>query len=348
MEISLFRAFAELPADAQQLAVHYRDINPFVCDLWLKRFEEFLCQGDEEVIYIVAHNDNLTHAILPLILTRHHKLRFRKLHSMANFYTTVFEPLLSDDVNQAAAAEAIATCLASEFKAIPLCEIEPLRDPGFMDQIAASHARLSGQQVGRYVKHLNRYEPVDGDTYESYLARRPGKLRSTIKRKKKQLEKSTDGKITIYETAEDVAREYPKFRNVYAQSWKGEESYPDFIGVVLSDLAGAGKAKLGILSIENQPAAAQIWFRLGSTWGVFKLAYQPQYKQFSVGTLLTAAMIESFFVGEPVSAIDFFSGDDGYKKDWVGECREHFGLEFIHTDNIIGKILNTKRKLSRN
>ena len=344
MQVSLFESLADLPIDAQQLAVDYRERNPFVCDLWLRRFEEYLLQDDDKAVYVVAHRDGATHAVMPLIFTRHHKLRFKKLHSMANFYTTVFEPLLPVDSDQSAAADVIARCLLGDFGSVPLCEIEPVRESGFLELLAASHARLCGQDVGRYEKHINRYERVADDTFESYLSRRPGQLRSTLKRKRKQLEKSADGRVDIYESREDVARAYPNFRTVYDASWKGEESFPEFIGAVIADLADIGKAKLGILSVDGQPAAAQIWFRLAETWGVFKLAYQPQYQHYSVGTLLTAAMIENFFVSGRVTAIDFFSGDDAYKKDWVSESRQHIGLEFIQTGNLIGKALSAKRK----
>ncbi|MEM7466639.1 MAG: GNAT family N-acetyltransferase, partial [Pseudomonadota bacterium] len=293
MQISLFGSFAELPADAQNLAVNYRAKNPFVCDIWLQRYEEFILAEHDKAVYLVAHQDDVTQAMLPLVLTRHEKLRFKKLHSMANFYTTVFEPLLNETLDQSAAADALAFYLLNEFNSVPLCEIEPLREAAFLELLVANYTRLSGREVRRYEKHVNRFEVVADDTYESYLARRPGQLRSTLKRKRKQLERLTDGRVDIYESYEDVAREYPNFRTVYEHSWKGEERFPDFIGAVVADLARVGKSKLGILYIDGQPAAAQIWMRLAQTWGVFKLAYQPQYAQYSVGTLLTAAMIET-------------------------------------------------------
>ena len=346
MEVTRFESFAALPADAQQLAIRYRDVNPFVCDLWLKRFEEYLCGPEDELVYLVAGQGNRTHVVLPLVIVRHDKLPLRKLHSMANFYTTVFEPLLNADSNQLLAAQQLASYLYQTFKSVPLVEIEPLREAKFFALLAESFSNLSGQSARRYVKHLNRYERVEGDSYESYLARRPGKLRSTIKRKRKQLEKNTRSETGIFVSAKDIQREYPKFRQVYEESWKGQESYPEFIGAITADLADIGKAKLGILSVEGEPAAAQIWFRIGQAWGVFKLAYRPQFTQYSVGTLLTSAMIESFFDGEPITEIDFFSGDDAYKQDWVSECRDHCGLELIQPGNFFGRLLCIKRKFS--
>ena len=158
------------------------------------------------------------------------------------------------------------------------------------------------------------------------------------------LEKETDNSLSIFSTATEIAEQYPKFQLIYDESWKGEESYPEFICDVLQHLAAIGKAKLGILSVDGEPAAAQIWFKIGLAWGVFKLAYRPQFRRYSVGTLLTASMIECLFTESMPSEIDFLSGDDAYKRDWVGQKREHFGMELIGRSNIYGRALGLKRR----
>ena len=228
MEVTRFRSLSALPDDAQQLAINYREVNPFVCDLWLRRFEEHICDVKDELVYLVAGQEGHTQVLLPLMIVQHEKLPLKKLHSMANFYTTVFEPLLSADANQAHAAEALADYLLREFQSVPLIEIEPIRAANFLELMAKNYAHLSGQAVRRYVKHINRYECVDSDSFESYLARRPGKLRSTIKRKRKQLEKNTRSSIDIHVTAADIRREYPKFCQIYAHSWKGQRKFSRF------------------------------------------------------------------------------------------------------------------------
>jgi CelD/BcsL family acetyltransferase involved in cellulose biosynthesis len=110
-------------------------------------------------------------------------------------------------------------------------------------------------------------------------------------------------------------------------------------------LAGQGIVNLGVLTVDGMPAAAQVWVRIARTWAVFKLAYDPRFADYSVGTILTAHVIEGFFAAGAFDALDFLSGDDTYKRDWMAERRQHWGCEAISPRSPIGQLLRLKRRL---
>lgn len=347
MEIQTYDKFSALPESAQRLAEHYREVNPFVCDIWLRSFEQHLIGKDEEALYVVALNEDKCDLLLPLLACRTPTMRALKIRSMVNFYTTVFSPLFGNGAAREQTASSLADFFLKEFSDAVIFEFEPLRDDS-MPALIADHYGKKGKSIWRkYHKHINRFETVLGDDYDDYLKRRPSQLKNTIRRKNKLLSKETNSELRIYDTGKEVIQHYPAFRLVYEESWKEEESYPDFINEALQELADAGKAKLAILFVNGEPAAAQIWFKIGDGWGVFKLAYRPKYKRYSVGTLLTAGVIEDLLADRQTTEIDFFSGDDSYKQDWVGSQRDHIGIELINNRTVIGKALSIKRRLSR-
>ncbi len=346
MEIQTYDKFAALPSNAQKLAKNYRDINPFVCDIWLQKFEQHLVSSDERPLYAVGMVGDECAILIPLLLCRTPKMRAIKIRSMANFYPTVYSPLTKTGVPDEETATLFANYFLTTYPNAVIFEFEPLRDNGLPQLIAKQYSH-SGKSVWRkYHKHANRYEAVLGDNFEEYLKRRPSQLKNTIRRKNKLLHKETDSELTIHSTAQDIVQHYAAFRLIYQESWKEDESYPDFIGEVLQGLAEAGKAVLGILVVDGEPAAAQVWLKIGLGWGVFKLAYRPKYRRYSVGTLLTAGVIEHLLAHRDITEIDFFSGDDSYKTDWVQSEREHSGIEILNKRTFIGKLLGVKRRLS--
>lgn len=346
MDFTTHRSFSSLPEDAKNLAKSYREINPFVCDLWLQQFEAFLVADNEETIYVVAMQDGRCRLVLPLLLTHISRLRIAKVRSMTNFYSTIFSPLYPSQPQPSEIVEDTVEYLQTEFSKAALLEFEPLRDDCLVGMFSNHGENNAGWIPRSYHKHVNCYETVAGDNYNDYLQRRPSQLKNTIRRKRKLLDKEADSSLNIYSTVKEVADHFSEFCLVYEQSWKGEESHPEFINQILQDLAGIGKAKLAILSVNEEPAAAQIWLKIGSAWGVFKLAYTPQFKRYSVGTLLTAGLLEHLLAESNVSEIDFLSGDDAYKRDWVDSKREHVGVELVNSNTLIGKLLSFKRRLS--
>ena len=47
----------------------------------------------------------------------------------------------------------------------------------------------------------------------------------------------------------------------------------------------------------------------------------------SPGTTLTAALLERVIDGDGVDLVDFGTGDDAYKRDWMEEARPRYRLQ---------------------
>ena len=343
----------EFPHSAALLADTHIDRNPFVCGMWLREYERKLLKPNEAALYLVVFSEDVAQLIIPLIVETLAGFRIDKIRAMSNFYTNVYSVIASSEIEQD--ADQMGLCVAAavdhiarEYRKVPIIELSPLRGNDSVYTLITECLRQHGYKTRRYFVTANWYEPFESaPNYEEYLKQRPGQLRSTLKRKQRALERDTEFHIAITKNAHDVEVAVKDFQVVYEESWKAEESYPSFIASMVTELAIHGKAMLGVLYVDADPAAAQIWLKIGDNWGVFKLAYRPQYSQYSVGSILTARMIKECLSMAETRCIDFLSGDDKYKGDWVSQRSAHWGLEAINTATVWGRAVALKRRWKR-
>ncbi|MGE3569040.1 MAG: GNAT family N-acetyltransferase [Gammaproteobacteria bacterium] len=343
-------AFSALPVAARALLEANVTRNPFVCATWLQAFEAELLGPGETPLYLWAEAGGEVLAVLPLLASRRRPCGVLRLRAMGNFYTGLFDAaeqpgLGASPARRAAVAAALAAHLATRHGRVPLLEMQPLRDDDALPAWVAAALAARGYATRRYPAHGNWYEDVAGIDFATYMQRRPGQLRSTLERKRRRLLREHDVRLEVHDRADTVAAAFSAYETVYVASWKSAERSPAFIRRVMSALAAHGIVNLGVLTVDGMPAAAQLWVRIGRTWAVFKLAYDPRFADYSVGTILTAHVIEGFFAAGAFDALDFLSGDDAYKRDWMAERRQHWGSEAISPRSLIGQALRLKRRL---
>ncbi len=178
--------------------------------------------------------------------------------------------------------------------------------------------RAAGWLVAREVCDTNHVLPVAGRSFAEYLAERPGPLRTTLKRKAK--------KVEIQILTEIQSEAWHSYEDIYAQSWKPEESDPALLREFAEAESAAGRLRLGLALHEGDPVAAQFWTVENGTAWIHKLAHLESSKPLSAGTTLTAALFERVIDVDRVEWVDFGTGDNPYKRDWMEQVRPRFRL----------------------
>ena len=159
----------------------------------------------------------------------------------------------------------------------------------------------------------------------AYLDERPGQLRSTLKRKRARL--LADGaKIEIATGPHDVERALAAYEQVYARSWKQPEPVPQFMPALIRLCARRGWLRLGSVWLGEVPIAAQLWIVADGRAAIYKLAYDDAYKRYAAGTVLTAQLMQHVLDVDQVHEVDYLTGDDAYKQQWMTHRRERWGL----------------------
>ncbi len=238
--------------------------------------------------------------------------------ALANWYNFRFRPIVSAGADGAALLAEIAGDLTHRAHRVTLSGLPD--EDGSASLIEAAF-RQAGWLVSREVCDTNHVLDVNARSYDAYLAERPGKLRTTLKRK--------SGKVAVDVLNHFDAVVWDAYEAIYRESWKPEEGSPDFLRNFAQAEGAAGRLRLGIARVEGEAVAAQMWTVEGGTAFIHKLAHRESAKPFSPGSVLSAALFRHVIDVDRVAMVDFGTGDDPYKRDWMESIRPRYRLDMF-------------------
>ncbi|NIQ93944.1 MAG: GNAT family N-acetyltransferase, partial [Desulfuromonadales bacterium] len=157
--------------------------------------------------------------------------------------------------------------------------------------------RAAGWIVLREECDINHFLPVAGRNYADYLATRPGRLRTTLKRKAKKVE-------IVLKRCFDPA-DWAAYEEIYNHSWKPEEGDPALLRRFAEQESQAGHYLFGMALADGEPVAAQFWTVENGTAYIHKLAHLESATKLSPGTTLTARLLEEVIDTDEVDWVDF-------------------------------------------
>jgi hypothetical protein len=235
--------------------------------------------------------------------------RDRTAEALALWYTLAFRPVFAGDSDRVALLAAIARALrADNVVALSLAPV-PGSD-GTLELLRQGFA-AAGWWTRSREETVNWVADTRDQDFAGYWRARPGQLRSTTARKAKAAELD----IAIHRHFDSDA--WTAYEQVYAASWKPAEGSPPFLRALGRVEGAAGTLRLGVARHEGQPVAAQLWTIENGVATIHKLAYVDEARELSPGTLLSAAMFGAAIDGDHVELIDYGTGDDSYKADWM-------------------------------
>ena len=189
--------------------------------------------------------------------------------------------------------------------------------------------------------------PLNGQSYDEYMAERPTNLRNTIKRKQRKLEREHGYDIRLYKDT-DIDTALIDYQAIYKASWKANEFYSEFTPSLVKRFSRLGWLRLAILYSDNQPVAAQLWFVVYDKANIYRLVYDEKWKNYSPGSILTKYLMRYVIDTDKVSEIDFLTGNERYKQDWMSIRKERTGLRFVKQSDEksrFGTIIQSMKKL---
>jgi len=205
-------------------------------------------------------------------------------------------------------------------------ELRPMHADAALLPVLMTGLRSHGYLCDTFHVSTNWYLPCAGVRGADYLASRPSRLLNTLRRCRKRLLAEPGFRLDIVVGGDALDAALDAYARVYAQSWKEPEPFPDFIPQLCRLSAAQGWLRFGVLYLGGEAVAAQIWFVKDGTASIYKLAYDSRFARLGVGTVLTAALAEHVLDADKVSEIDFLTGDDAYKAEWMTHSRQLVGL----------------------
>ena len=303
-QVSYHRTVNEL-ADSR-----YWGTGPFASKAWFALLED----AGHQAVYAVAR-DEADSFCLPLAVSGN------SLVSLTNWYAFTWRPDMHG-VTSIALSTGLARALKNR-----ACRIEFMKVPdedGSAGLLEASF-RQAGWWVDRTVHDTNHHLVLAGRSYAEYHASLPGRVRTTLKRKA--------GKVAV-EIVHDFQPDiWDAYEQVYAQSWKAEEGDPAMLRSFAQAEGAAGRLRMGVARQGGVIVAAQFWTVERGTAYIHKLAHRDSARSLSPGTTLTAALMEQVIDRDRVSCVDFGTGDDAYKRDWMEDVRSRYRIECLDPRN---------------
>jgi CelD/BcsL family acetyltransferase involved in cellulose biosynthesis len=258
--------------------------------------------------------------------------------ALASWYTFAFGPVFTGDPTEETKFALLVATARRLAKRISTIELAPMHGED-AQRLTRAFDRA------RWVTHKREASAswtvaTDDLTFEEYWAARPGELRSTVKRKSAKYDISSQ----IYTTFDGNA--WAQYEAIYAASWKTAEGAPEFLRNMALTESAAGALRIGIATIEGEPVAAQLWTIENGRAIIHKLAYLESAREQSPGSVLTAAMFQHAIDQNRVSLIDFGTGDDPYKSDWMDTRQPLYRVQLFNPRHPTGLWHAAKASLS--
>ena len=320
MEFVCYRDWTALPAAADALFARAERDSLFFSRRWFENLAANALDADQRLMLACVMEGDRVLAILPLRAGRD-----GNWHALSSYYSSLFTLLIAD-----ADRPAILECMARGLAGLALrsLRLEPVaQDDAVLDGLRQAMER-HGFASHRAFSFVNWFHPLQGRSYEQYMAERPSRLRNTIARKRRSLRRDHDCGIRLY-IDDGLEQGLADYSTIYKASWKAGERFTGFVPALVNTMAGPGWLRLAILYIDGQPVAGQIWFVVHGKASIFRLAYDEAWKHYSPGSILTAWLMEHVIDVDRVGSVDFLTGNEPYKQDWMSRRRERWRLVFM-------------------
>jgi Acetyltransferase (GNAT) domain len=310
---------------------------------WFENFVQYALDPDDEIrIYCLEKEDAAATPVAALLTRRQRspatQSSLRTLSSLSNYYTTRFEPLIDPASDCKGTLGELVRAICEERPRWDAINLQPMdREAAFFSELVSAFEK-AGMVVQTYFCSGNWYYPVNGQSYKEYLETLRSSVRNIAKSKNRKIERSGRVRVEIVTSCDGLDSAISDYEKVYSSSWKVPEPYTLFVPGLMRRCAQAGWLRLGVAYVDNEPSATQFWVVHNGTASIYKIAYDRRFSELSVGTYLTMRMMEHAIDVDKVKEVDYLSGDDSYKRDWMSHRRELWGILALNPRTVRGAL----------
>lgn len=276
-----------------------------------------IAAGTKTRFYVLSRG-GLARCVLPITVGT------RRVSSLTTFYTSIYRPL----VEQGVQPDELAVVLRRVVSDTRACSMRfDAMDPSHPTYaLVLSALQQAGFRAFPFFDFGNWHLTVSGRSFEQYFSALSSQTQNTVKRREKRFMASGRGQLEIVTGGAGLEDAIQAWDRIYRTSWKVPEPYPEFMPGLIRLCARRGWLRLGLAYYDGEPIAAQVWIVSGGRAAIYKLAYSESHAQHSAGTLLTAHLMRHVLDVDKVTEVDYLIGDDAYKKDWMRQRRERWGV----------------------
>jgi CelD/BcsL family acetyltransferase involved in cellulose biosynthesis len=204
-------------------------------------------------------------------------------------------------------------------------------------------AASKGFPVGAWESQRSPYLQLP-DSEEELQGRVSSQLRSTARRRQRQMEKRGDLRFEFF-SGGNLGAHLEDFFAVERSGWKGRDGtacsqdlHTRAFYTRLADVAAKrGWLSLSRLTLDGETVAFQYGMTYEGHYLLPKLAFREEYSEFSPGLVLMNEVLRDC-ITRRATRIDFLGGDDEWKTRWSPAVLPHSWL-YIFRKSLKGRVL---------
>jgi hypothetical protein len=258
----------------------------------------------------------------------------RELASLSTWYSSLFAPILAEQARpeHLIALFRVLRGEATRWRSLRIAPMDPASPEYRLTLLAL---RRAGWITFPFFAFWNWRLPTQGISFTEYRQGLPGHLRATLKRKAPRFN-SPGHRLEIITGGPQLEQAIQDWAAIYQASWKKPEPFPDFVPGLIRLCAAKGWLRLGLAYMHDRPVAGQIWVVQQGRAAIYKLAQDQDFDRHSPGTVLTAHLLRHVMDVDQVTEVDYLIGDEEYKRDWMRQRYERWGLIAYNPGTLAG------------
>jgi CelD/BcsL family acetyltransferase involved in cellulose biosynthesis len=288
------------------------------CDLWA-RFEWYfayltnLAADSENIYFIEIIVGQETVAIIPAEISSQKIHPFGSLKVLGLAYHSHI-PLtdfpLSLHIDHAKVAEQILKI----FKEVPT-QWDVMRWSHIMDSSNAMRVARLIRGCSTHIRQDSLCNYIETKSTYEQLSCVSTKIRSNLRKNRKQLSKIGNWKVTTSESATDFHPYYEEFLNVEASGWKGDSgtssaiklnsNIRNFYSTLLEQRSADFVPRVTLLISESKPVSGQFTVYTQGCVNVLKICYDENYSKVSPGQILIEELLISACASTYIEKMSF-------------------------------------------
>jgi CelD/BcsL family acetyltransferase involved in cellulose biosynthesis len=173
------------------------------------------------------------------------------------------------------------------------------------------------------------YVSIAGD-WESFLATRSKQFRKSVRQKRRRLVEAGSASFECARGPAAIEAVMPEVMQVAERSWTGERGSSiasprnrAFYERFFREFARSDNLRIWTLRMGGKLAAFEAHVTWGRMAAPLKVAYDPEFAELSVGSVLDAYAMEAAFGGGEFDRYDLLGKDEPYKMRWTDLVERH-------------------------
>ncbi len=296
-----------------RLLIEAETDNPYLSFGWFRTaFESF--EKSERLCVLIVEDDDRAIALAPLIISvrQFNGFTIKKLHFLTNVYTPFQDFILTQKKSEALVI--ILDYLLRNFRLWDLMELKEIRNESESRRILEEFCKNKNLYYHQFFSSRSWCVSTN-DSFEEGLTNITPKTQKEFRRKIRRIENLGRLSFQIITEYKEIERHLDIFFELYKQTWKGEESRPEFYYRISQVFSKENNCILYCLLLNDRPIAYMFGLKIKQTLFGVKTTYDPAYYAYAPGIILFYKILENSFHDNEIKKFDIGRGEERYKQE---------------------------------